>query len=331
MSDYIDLNYINNLSSRLLKFKRVSNTAYSFRCPLCGDSQKNKNKARGYIYEHGGYYSFKCHNCGESMTFPKFLETIDPGLYAEYRMDKYRNNHDEDRVEIVHAAPIYDTKIFETLVSVKDQENCLYRQYVLDRKIPIEHLDKLFYTHEFKKFVNCIIPGKFDESMDEPRLVIPFFDEHKKLIAFTGRSYKAKSKLRYIKITLKGEEQKTIYGLDRWDKNKETFVVEGPLDSLFLTNCIATAGGDLMSAIRDYDKEKFVIVYDNEPWSKTTRDKINKSIDHGYKVCIWPNNVKEKDINAMILAGRNSLDIENLIRYNSFLGLKAQIKLTFWK
>ena len=108
-------------------------------------------------------------------------------------------------------------------------------------------------------------------------------------------------------------------------------VVEGPIDSLFLNNCIASAGGDLISAIRDYDKSNFIIVYDNEPKSKTTREKIKKTIEAGYRVCIWPNNLKFKDINKMVQEGMKVVDIERIIRENTFSGLEAQIKLTFWR
>ena len=201
----------------------------------------------------------------------------------------------------------------------------------MSRQIPKEHWDRMFICPQFKAFTNKIIPGKFEnEKMDETRLLIPFYDERKKIIAYTGRSFKPKTQMRYINIVL-DETRPKIYGLDRWDKNKETLVVEGPIDSLFLNNCIASAGGDLISAIRDYDKSNFIIVYDNEPKSKTTREKIKKTIEAGYRVCIWPNNLKFKDINKMVQEGMKVVDIERIIRENTFSGLEAQIKLTFWR
>ena len=44
--DYIDTRFINLVSSRLQKFKKVKPDLYNFRCPVCGDSKKHKNKAR---------------------------------------------------------------------------------------------------------------------------------------------------------------------------------------------------------------------------------------------------------------------------------------------
>ncbi len=72
--DLIDSKYINLVSARLDKFKRVKPNLYNFRCPLCGDSQKHKNKARGYFYQVKTNTNYKCHNCGASMSFNNFLK-----------------------------------------------------------------------------------------------------------------------------------------------------------------------------------------------------------------------------------------------------------------
>ena len=72
--DIIDSKYIGLISSRLQKFKRVKSNLYNFRCPICGDSQKHKNKARGYFYQIKTNTNFKCHNCGASLSFNNFLK-----------------------------------------------------------------------------------------------------------------------------------------------------------------------------------------------------------------------------------------------------------------
>ena len=79
--DLVDSKYIGLVSSRLPKFKRVKANLYNFRCPICGDSQKHKNKARGYLYPIKVNTNFKCHNCGASMSFNNFLKEIDPTLF----------------------------------------------------------------------------------------------------------------------------------------------------------------------------------------------------------------------------------------------------------
>jgi hypothetical protein len=173
--------------------------------------------------------------------------------------------------------------------------------------------------------VNKLLPGKIkDGIIEEPRLVIPFFDENKKMFAFAGRSFKQHTSLRYINIVL-DETKPKLFGIDRWNKNEETIVVEGPIDALFIPNTIATAGGDLVSAIRGFDKRLFIIAYDNEPRNITTRRKIEKAIDHGYNVCIWPTSNVHKDINKMIQEGMTALDIHRQICENTYSGFEAKV------
>ena len=64
MSIRIDTNYIINLSSQLEKFSKKGDYTYNCRCPICGDSQKSKSKARGYFYKKQNDMFYKCHNCG---------------------------------------------------------------------------------------------------------------------------------------------------------------------------------------------------------------------------------------------------------------------------
>jgi hypothetical protein len=200
---------------------------------------------------------------------------------------------------------------------------------VVSRRIPESYYDKIFYCEHFKAFTNTLIQNKFDASAlkyEDARLVIPFFDEKKKMFAYAGRSLNEKSAMRYINIVL-DENIPKIYGLDRWDKKAHTNVVEGPIDSMFIDNCLSTAGGSLISYFKDYDKDNFTIVYDNEPNSATTKAKILKAVDGGWPVCIWPKNIKEKDINAMILAGQKKEEISSIIKKNTFKGLEAHVKL----
>ena len=91
--DIIDSKYVNLVSSRLQKFKRVKTNLYNFRCPICGDSKKHKNKARGYIYSHKADMNFKCHNCGASSSLSNFIKTLDPVLYKQYIFEKFKDRN----------------------------------------------------------------------------------------------------------------------------------------------------------------------------------------------------------------------------------------------
>ena len=91
--DLVDSKYIGLVSSRLQKFKRVKADLYNFRCPICGDSTRNKNKARGYIYAVKNNTNFKCHNCGASLSFNNFLKELDLTLHKQYTLEKFKEGH----------------------------------------------------------------------------------------------------------------------------------------------------------------------------------------------------------------------------------------------
>jgi hypothetical protein len=176
-----------------------------------------------------------------------------------------------------------------------------------------------------------LLPNKFDIASierDECRLLIPFLDANKNVHAFQGRAL-GSSAVKYITIVLDDSVPK-VYGLDTVNLDRKTYVFEGPIDSMFVPNSIATAGGDLVSAIGNFEKKNLVIVYDNEPRSKDTIKKLDKAILQGYNVCIWPDNLEHKDINDMVLAGLSSEFIKHIIDTNTYRDLAAKMALTKW-
>ena len=139
-----------------------------------------------------------------------------------------------------------------------------------------------------------------------------------------------KSDIKYITIKL-NETLPKVYGWDKVNTEKRIYVVEGPFDSRFLDNCIATMDAALYHAPAtiglDFD---YVFVYDNEPRNKQIVSNMRKTIEKGYKVCVWPITYKQKDINDMVLAGYQPAIIQNTIDQNTFSGLEAQMKLDQW-
>ena len=140
--DYIDVKYINLISSRLLKFKRVKPHLYNFRCPICGDSQKNKNKARGYFYQVKNNTNFKCHNCGLNISFSNFLKEIDTTTHKEYTFEKFKEGHTgknfvvkkpEEVFKKVESKPKFEKKVKIDLPSAFDIEES--KDYLYSRKI----------------------------------------------------------------------------------------------------------------------------------------------------------------------------------------------------
>jgi len=319
--DFIDIKYINIISTRLSKFKKVKANLYNFRCPICGDSRKNKNKARGYLYEVKNNTNYKCHNCGINISFSNFLKEIDNTIHKEYSFDKFKEGKTGKNFVVEEPKFNFESPKFKTRINLpKASENEDARKYLENRKLDP---DKFYYAEKFKYWTNTLKKTFDNIDYDEPRIIIPLFYE-KKLIGFQGRAL-GNSKIKYITIML-DENAPKIYGLDTIDEKKPIYVVEGPFDSTFVSNCVALCGSDGdVGCLKGSD---IIFVYDNEPRNKEIVDRIDRIIERGYKSVIWPSNIKEKDINDMVLAG---LDVQSVIELNTYSGLQAKIKFTTWK
>lgn len=332
--NYIDAKYLQQISGQLGNFKRKDDNLYNFRCPYCGDSQTNLSKARGYVFLKEGKFIFKCHNCGTGASLANLLKHVNPEAHREYIAEKFVNKSRQEYVppkkDITFINRDYHLKTpLKSLKKISQlRPDHPAKKYVEKRRIPPGAHRKLFYAPKFASWVNSIIPNKLNEKYDEPRLVIPFYDENEKLFGFQGRAF-GKSAMKYITIML--EDKPKIFGLEEIDKRRRVFAVEGPIDSLFLPNSIAMAGSDFDSFNKNNLINDMVIVYDNESRSSQIISKISKSIDNGYKVVIWPNYIQEKDINEMILSGRTSDEILGIINDNTFEGIMAKAKLSEWR
>ena len=317
MSIHIDLKYIHLVSPRLDRFKKVRDYLYNFRCPYCGDSEKFRNKARGYFYRKKDTMLYRCHNCDKGTTAGKVVELLDSDSYREYVKERFVGNI--EKVEYNFEPPKFkkrDPKL-KALVPINTLNGSHPALEVLKkRQIPEEHYDKFFLCHKFCSW------GEVSSNKDHPRLVIPFYDEDGKVFAAQGRAF-GKEQPKYL--TVKFDDKPKIFGLDRVDFTERVYVVEGPIDSLFLNNCLAVAGSDF----RDLPPCETTIIMDNEPRSKEIVNKMEKLINNNYELVIWPDSISQKDINDMVLAGQQ--DIQTTINNNTFSGLEATVKLSAWK
>jgi len=320
--DLVDSKYIGLVSSRLQKFKKVKSDLYNFRCPICGDSQKNKNKTRGYFYVVKNNTNFKCHNCGSSLSFNNFLKKVDTTLHKQYTLEKFKEGH-TGRGFVVEAPKLeFHKPVFKRKLNLpKASENPDAKEYLIKRKLNPE---KFYYTDKFKEWSNTQ-KQTFDSTYrDEPRIIIPMYDVDKNLIGFQGRAL-GSSNAKYITVMLDDDAPK-VYGMDKVDFSESIYVVEGPFDSTFIQNSIAMCGSDV--DLRTLGRGSYIYVYDNEPRNREIVNRIGSAIDRGDTVVIWPTNVYQKDINDMILAGH---DVENMLKLNTFSGLEAKVKFNNWK
>lgn len=326
------MKFVNLLSNRLDRFTVKSLQPYrvNCRCPICGDSQKSQSKARGWILERSHELTvFYCHNCNASHNLRYFLKVVDPMLYndyvAEHGLDRLSNRKEEKKLEF--KVPEF-RKTGSPLLKIKKISQLMpdhqARVYVESRKIPTNKHYKLYYASKFVEWVNSLIPGKLDMK-EHSRLILPFINAENEVFGFQGRAFD-KSELRYITIML-DESRDKIFGLNDLTPTKKYTIVEGPIDSLFLDNCIAMAGASFNDLP---NKENATVVYDNEPRNKQIVDNMSKSVSAGMNVCFWPN-TPGKDINEMIMNGMKSADIQLIIDNNTFRGLEAEMKLSVWR
>ena len=319
---YIDSKYIGLVSARLEKFKRTKDHLYTFRCPYCGDSKKSKNKTRGYLFQRKGNFIFKCHNCGMSKGFTNFLKDMDSVLHDKYVMERYKEglsgtHRPVEDPKFDFKKPVFKKKLDLPLAST----NARASDYLKKRKL---NPTKFYYADRFKHFCNTVKPTFESSKNDHGRIVIPLYDSDDTLIGFQGRSLDSFVTPKYLTVMM-SEDHPKVYGLNKIDPSKQVYVTEGPFDSHFISNSIAMCGSDVDLRTFNYS---FVYVFDNEPRSREIVAKIAKTIENSYPVVIFPQNILQKDLNDMVLAGH---DVQSLVELNTYQGLEAQVKLTEWK
>lgn len=334
---WIEHKYVSLLSGRLEGFERVSPYVYRCRCPICGDSKKDRRKKRGHILEKSGKIRYYCHNCNASMQFKYFMKEIDPTLYLEYVKEQIKESGQQKDTEVFAEkmkAPVFvKTTALANIKKVSQlKADHPAKLYIQSRQIPSELHYKLFYAPKFGAWVNSMIPDKIKiGEKDEPRLIIPFLDKDKQLFGFQGRSFR-KDGVRYITIML-DESKPKVYGMDSIDSSKDIYLLEGPIDSMFLPNAMASAGGDLISQIEQtgLPKEKIVVVFDNEQRHPDTIKRMQKAIEADYRVVIWPSDIDQKDINDMILSGYTSEQVKDIIDECNYSGPTAKLHFAIWR
>ena len=339
---YIELPFVSRAGVYLENFTHKGGYLWAASCPICGDISKGRKKKRFYIYAPVSSTSFnvRCHHCGYSTSFVSFLKTKFPELYKEYVFEKYNKEGTPVKSKTSLKPIAIPNKQKEELLtdSFLDGLKCCLDlpsdhpvvKYLAKRAITGPMLKHFYYTMKFKKYTNSIIKNKFPEPLkeDHPRLIIPFFNSHGKMTAFQARAFDDTAPKYY---TIKLEEGDRIYGLDRVDFSKPIFAVEGPIDSLFLDNCIAVCGSSFDCDTLRKLKTNITLIFDNEPRSKEICKSIDKHILLGYKVCLLPHSIKTKDINEHILSGMTKQQIHKLIEENTYQGAEARLRFSAWK
>lgn len=337
----VDLKFLSwiSISPRIEGFTKKQDSPYraNMRCPFCGDSQKSTRKKRGWLLEYKNQAWYYCHNCNISLSFCKFIANIDPFLSKEYNVSQFIEKN-SFKIETKPSKSSLKKQFLslDRLEKISQlDDNHPAKKYINERKIPAREHYRLYYVSKFNNWVNSIIPDKIKVNNhhhhDDSRIVLPFCDEKGNAYGFQGRSFNSQNSTRYITIMLNDYSPK-IFGLDRVDFCNLYYVLEGPIDSLFLNNSIAMAGADVNIKELNFIKNA-TFVFDREPRNKEIVKRIERCISQGYRVCIWPNIMegRGKDINDFILSGLSSDDIQLIIKQSSYVGLQARLELTKWR
>jgi hypothetical protein len=328
MSVYIDKKYINLISSMLPKFKWKKDNLANCRCPICGDSSKSKGKARGYFFVKNNNFFYKCHNCGVGFSVYNFLQHVSPSLCKDYSVERFcagenRGNYKKPTIKDLY--PVAASKprqyTFQYIRDLPQDHKAV--QYVVGRKIPQNKWEDIGYTEDISKLAE-----EFDESYKEDRLVVVIRNNFG-ICGFQCRTFSKKPKAGLKYFTLKHDQDVCFFGLNNLDVNKTFYILEGPINSMFLDNAIATLGSsNFINVDKKIDDKNGIYVIDNEPYKKETVKILETLIDLGKNVCIFPDTIKQKDINDMVLSG---VDVEKIIKENTFSHLKARLVFNKWK
>ena len=314
-----DLEFINTISTRLPKFKKQGNN-FVCRCIVCGDSQKSKSKTRFYILPINDTYYVKCHNCGYSTSFGNFLKEFFHDEYGKYALSKFSKSDVKEEQKIIKP-----THKINKLLSVCNniRHNTIEGLYLTNRGLDIS---KFLCIKDFSIFSKIVKKYKDSKLPNDSRIIIPFYTRNGILFAIQGRAID-KNSIRYITLKF-NESLPLIYNWNKIDFSKTIYVTEGAFDASLLDNACAVAGSDFSKIFSHFSKNDVVIVLDNEKRNKEILKKYEMVIEKGYRIVIWPDNIKEKDINEMML---NDIDFSSVLVENTYSGLKAKVEFNKWK
>lgn len=331
--------FADQVGARLEKFRVQSYSPYraNFRCPICGDSQKNKHKKRGFFIQKDNRLLFYCHNeCG-TIGFERFLKEYYGDIYTTYKFDLFKSMRDNKSYipEDVIEEPEEETIILEREIELDlATEHSIANNYIRSRKIPERFYDDIYFTDRFHAYINEIIPHKFPDvvaDVNEPRIVLPLRGYDNKIFGVISRSLSENAQSRYLTIKY-DEDSPKIFGLDRINRNELAYICEGPIDSFFIDNCCAIAGTDGNPDTVFSNKTEYAMILDNQPRSPSVLKKYEMYINRGCQIVIWPRKIIYKDINDCIVKGGMTIpEINSLIRSHTYRDLKAKIMFNEWR
>lgn len=320
-------NYIEIASSQIYGAVNKG-SKINIRCNVCGDSDKDKTKKRGYIiWDHKrDIVYYKCFNEGDcaaagegnSWSGSRWLKQFYPTMYKKYlyellgnnenlslsdkksELKKINENHKIDNEElgaVKHFRPIMSTsnEIFKTA-----REQCKLRG------IPRSTYKDFFVS----------IDGKYNK-----RLIIPFYDSNGRIYYYQARALYDWQSPKYLNRTL-GRDS-AIYGYYTADTSKCVTVLEGPIDSMFVQNSIAVLGltwtDEVKKKLEKFDKLRYMLDNDDAGKKKSIKLIKEKKFVFNWRKFIndynLPQSIKDVNDTYRYLNRKSLFTIEELDKY----------------
>lgn len=333
MSLWCDDKYLRLVSGQLDQFKYLAPQKSRFRCPFCGDSARNKLKARGYTFPKQQTIIYKCHNCDIALPFGAFLKRLSRALFNEYIIENFR---EQAPAPIVISTPIIARRLPILFAGVEQLSSASLtaalqpvRDYVTTRQLPDSALTRLYGTMIGHTWLASLVGREKAGAIVDglPYLVIPLrLPNHE----WYGAQMRLLTRKEYLTFRW-GHDHLRVFGLDDCDRTTLTYCVEGPLDALCVPNAIAMCGSDILSGLDRLHEsgmpvDNRVLVWDNEPRNPQITKHLRQAIAAGERVVIWPRALP-KDVNDMVSAG---YDVVSLLATHTYRGLAAELEYRQW-
>jgi len=296
-------------------------------CPICHEGNHSGRKRRAYFFPDEKY--FFCHNCNQSWKPLQWLQEVTGESTEEIlrKGDTFTQIVDPFEKDLPVVVPEKEEDLPGLCIDLfREEDHHLVPPSVLNyiRKRRITQAlfrpQSLYYCLE-------------GDRVHEKRLIIPFYDyvTPNKIVSYQSRCLDPRSE-RPKYLTKYGE--KYLYGLECLNPSIPClFVLEGPIDAMFVPNGIAIGGAKMTSSQEQLlqtlklQYSEIIWILDNDKNNEEMKGRFQQLVHQGEKVFIWPKELKEfKDINDVCMATERDFIGTKFLLSNSFRGLEATLK-----
>lgn len=323
---------------------------WNFCCPFCGDSVNDNRKKRGNLYLNS--MSYHCYNCGCHYGIISFLHQFDEEMTGEDKVVIHEIQQNSKKFERRYNCSKSTSIIYQLLEQlaipkgiffkvndlVSPYKNLFASEYLKSRKIDIRKWKYFAFKEKTKELYilninqNDRIIGyqirQLDKNSKKPRYLTKslskiyneIFGKNIETIILNLLS-KIDNSEKFINeedgienIVAHVDKLSGLFNVMNIDIINQLTVVEGPIDSLMLDNCVALQGATKMNDYFD-NVDNVRYLFDNDMVGrKHSIDKI-KNHKHVFLWDMYLNKIKctdkIKDVNDLTTRDKLKIDVFN--------------------